>query len=91
MWEAICHFRNAAATQFSFGRTAPHHAGLLQFKRGWGANEVRMPYYRISLRKQVCLKPVDGDEGNGFARRVMRRLPIPMLRLLGALAYRHVG
>ena len=91
MWEAICHFRRAGVTQLSLGRTAPQQAGLLQFKRGWGAEEVRMPYYRISLRKQVCLKPVDGDEGNGFARRIMRRLPIPVLRFLGVLAYRHVG
>ena len=91
MWEAICQFRRAGMTQFSFGRTAPQHTGLLQFKRGWGAEEVRMAYYRIGLRKNVCLKPLNFGDGLGLTAKIVKRMPIRMLRLLGALVYRHIG
>ncbi len=91
MWEAIRYFRVAGMRQFSFGRTDPANAGLLQFKRGWGAEEVPLCYYRIGLRKEVRLKQTIRAEGAGAASRIMQQLPVPVLRLLGSLAYRHMG
>jgi lipid II:glycine glycyltransferase (peptidoglycan interpeptide bridge formation enzyme) len=91
IWEAIRRFRELGAMELSFGRTDPRNAGLLQFKRSWGGEETEMQYYRIGVRKSVRVKTGEGDEEYGFARKVMRKLPIRILRLAGALAYQHMG
>jgi lipid II:glycine glycyltransferase (peptidoglycan interpeptide bridge formation enzyme) len=91
IWEAIRRFRELGAKELSFGRTDPRNAGLLQFKRSWGGKETELPYYRIGVRKVVRVKTGDGEEEYGFARKVMRKLPIRILRLAGALAYQHMG
>ena len=52
MWEAIRELQNAGATELSLGRTDRHDDGLLQFKRGWGGREIRLPYHRVALRMQ---------------------------------------
>jgi hypothetical protein len=90
MWEAIRYYRAAGMKQFSFGRTDPNHAGLLQFKRSWGAEEAPLRYYRVGIGKPVRLR-LDRSEGKGIASKIIRHMPVPMLRLVGELAYRHLG
>ena len=91
MWEAIRHYRQMGMSQFSFGRTDPDNQGLLQFKRGWGAEEAIRHYYRIGIRKPVRAAMAGHGPGSGWSGKVLQRLPISMLRLMGALAYRHMG
>jgi lipid II:glycine glycyltransferase (peptidoglycan interpeptide bridge formation enzyme) len=91
MWEAIRYLSEAGLTELSFGRTDPLNRGLLQFKRGWGVKEVTLRYYRIGLRKNVPLRKTDRGYRNGIVSKIMRHLPIALLRLLGILAYRHMG
>ena len=94
MWEAIRGLRNAGATKLSLGRTDTHDAGLLQFKRGWGGVEIRLPYHRVGLRTQSGgRKPRirNLDSAAGLSHQVVRRLPLSVLRLLGRVLYRHVG
>jgi hypothetical protein len=91
MWEAIRHLRGIGVTELSFGRTDSQNTGLLQFKRGWGANEATLRYYRIGLRKEVSRGRRDRGQAAGVASKIMQRMPVPLLRLLGVLAYRHIG
>jgi Acetyltransferase (GNAT) domain len=88
MWEAIrwcC--RNGIRT-FSFGRTEPGNEGLLQFKRGWGAVEQKLNYYRYDLKAGAFNV---GASGPRTSYAVFKLMPAPLLRLAGALMYRHVG
>ena len=88
MWEAIrwcC--RNGIRT-FSFGRTEPGNEGLLQFKRGWGAVEQTLNYYRYDMKAGAFTAGVSGPK-TSYA--VFKLMPEPMLRLAGELMYRHVG
>jgi len=90
MWQAICRLRNDDVSRLSLGRSEITDEGLLQFKRGWGGEEVRLPYYRIGFRKRPVKSPAQAH-GTGFSHKVIQRLPIPVLRLVGDLLYRHVG
>jgi hypothetical protein len=91
MWEAIKYFRSIGAKMFSFGRTEPENSGLLQFKRSWGANEYTLPYTRIGLAEKIRPKSADSVFGATVAKAVLQRIPVPMLRVMGKLAYRHVA
>ena len=53
MWEAMQWFIRNGFRSLHFGRTEPENEGLLQFKSGWGAEESRVAYYRLSLRENA--------------------------------------
>jgi Acetyltransferase (GNAT) domain len=91
MWKAVCQFQREHCAELSLGRTDLQDDGLLQFKRGWGGTESRLEYHRIGLKREVRrIEPTAGS-GAGLARRVARLMPLAVLRLVGSLAYRHIG
>ena len=73
----------------TFGRTDLAQEGLRQFKLSWGARETRLQYFRFDVRSKTWLTRqktrVPPWEG------VISKMPIPVLRLVGGIAYRHVG
>ena len=73
----------------SFGRTDLAHEGLRQFKLSWGPRETRLQYFRFDVRSKSWLTRqkarVSPWEG------MISKMPIPVLRLVGGIAYRHVG
>jgi hypothetical protein len=89
MWEAIKRYAKEDYQSFSFGKTEPGNTGLRQFKAGWGAKEKKVYYYRYSFAEDafVRAKPLESGLHNG----VFNRLPIPLLRLMGAIAYKYQG
>jgi len=88
MWEAIRWCCRHAVQSFSFGRTEPENEGLLQFKRGWGAAESTLSYYRYDLKvNRFVAGTTSANKLNGL----FRRMPVPMLRMAGNLLYRHMG
>jgi len=89
MWEAIHWYASRGYTMFNFGRTEPENEGLLQFKRGWGADEHPINYYRYDLRKGMFVAKSLAVSGAHTA--YFRRMPIPLLKMAGALLYRHMG
>ncbi len=88
MWEAIKYFSEKGCKTFDFGRTEPENEGLLQFKRGWGTTEEVLNYYRYDYSKEAF---VAKDSGPKTSYGLFKSMPIPVLRLLGHLAYRHIG
>lgn len=84
MWSAMQDACAAGLERFDLGRCDWNNAGLAQYKERLGAARRRLMYYR---------RP-SGSPHTGTSRlvaSVCRRLPLPVLRLLGRLLYRHVG
>ena len=88
MWESIRWYCRKGYKTFSFGRTEPENQGLLQFKRGWGAKEETLNYYKYDLMQDsfVAEKPKIKSSYGFF-----RIMPAPILRFTGNILYRHVG
>lgn len=89
MWKAIEWYCRNEYNHFSFGRTDPEHTGLRQFKTGWGTAEIIIRYFRFLFEKNDFVQTLSGVQGpytNFF-----KMMPVPMLRILGRLLYRHMG
>lgn len=91
MWQAISKLRGEGATSLSLGRTDSNDAGLLQFKRGWGGNEAPLDYYRLAIGRKLSTRHQNSDSEPGFSQTIVRRLPLPVLRWVGSVLYRHMG
>jgi len=89
MWEAIKHYAGEGVRSLCFGRTEPENEGLRQFKTGWGAEESIINYYRYDLAAGAF---VAGPKTvSARANHVFSRMPIPALKAIGGLLYRHMG
>lgn len=88
MWEAVKWAAQNRLQRFNFGRSEPVNQGLLQFKRGWGADEECLRYYKYDVKSnsfRSCAPKVKSSY------RVFEKLPLPLLRLSGQILYRHMG
>jgi CelD/BcsL family acetyltransferase involved in cellulose biosynthesis len=89
MWRAIQWYIRAGFETLDFGRTDYGNEGLIRFKRNWGTTERQVQYCRYDLKRKQFMNGKDEAAGNG--NRLARLLPVPVLRLAGALLYRHMG
>lgn len=89
MWEAIQRYVVEGARSLHFGKTDSDQSGLLQFKRGWGAEEGGLQYSRFNLPKGDLVP--SGSLTFGIHNKIFSRLPLPFLGLIGRLLYRHMG
>ena len=88
MWEAIRYFLSKGFDLLDFGRTDADDAGLLQFKRGWGTDEIPVNYYRYDLRREAFVGSAGGMK---TSYSICKYMPLPALRLVGWGLYRHFG
>lgn len=89
LWEAIKLARNAGCREFDFGRTAADNAGLIQFKKRWGAQSLRLNYYFYPRPDQgAALRE------NPLSRKLMSLatslFPKPVFQLTGWLMYKYI-
>jgi hypothetical protein len=89
MWEAIRWFCNNGYKSLCLGRTALANKGLQQFKRGWGAKEHSIRYFKYSYRQEAFI--AKNWKELTLYNRFFRNLPIPILNLLGSALYKHMG
>lgn len=89
MWRGVQWYREHGFQTLSLGRTRRENDGLLRFKQGWGAEERELRYFTYDLRRDTLTK--DADHVDGAHNVLFRRLPIPCLRLLGTVLYKHMG
>lgn len=89
MGEAIKWSCRLGCHRFDFGRTEPENTGLLQFKRGWGAREYEIKYYKYDFRHNTFI--TDQLNVKGPHNLIFRRMPILLLQLVGSLLYRHMA
>jgi hypothetical protein len=87
MWEAIQKYAHAGAELFCFGRTESQHEGLLQFKNGWGAEQLTINNYLYDFRKNDFIK--EDLQTSGLHTKIFERMPLLMLRSIGFLFYRY--
>ena len=87
-WAAICWSSEAGHRRFNFGRSETRHAGLQQWKAGWGGETLPLTY---ALSGKGSLQ-VDGHRVLDVAlSHVIRRSPALACRALGALLYRYAA
>ena len=91
MWEAIKHFSERGFKTFHFGRTEPENKGLLQFKRGWGTKEENLNYYRYDLGNESFIPNSSKAAEFPFIQKIMQKLPVPVLKMLGTILYPHAA
>jgi len=89
MWHAIRAYSQKGFETLDMGRTDPRNQGLNQFKTGWSPMAKELIYYRYALKD--ALVPRDKKTTPYLRERILPHLPIPLLRMIGAVAYRHVG
>lgn len=89
MWEAVKFYAGKGAKTICFGRTEPENKGLRRFKEGWGTKETDITYYRFDLASAAFV--TDNDSVSHGRREMLSMLPLPALRMIGNLLYRHVG
>ena len=88
MWEAIKWSARNDFGSFNFGRTEAENDGLLQFKRGWGAQEQSIKYYKYDLKKEAFVK--DHPPYQTYCN-LFRKMPVPLLKVAGSVSYKHIG
>ena len=89
MWEAMRWYAQQGYRSLCFGRSALENDGLLQFKRGWGAAERAIHYYKYDVEKSTFVRGVN-NQFTG-SRRLFHHLPIPLLQMTGSMLYKHIG
>lgn len=89
MWEAIKYCAENGFADLHLGRTSLSNEGLRRFKRGFGAAEERIEYTKHDLLRGVFV--TDVDRAVGPLNILFRTLPLPLLRLLGKILYRHMS
>lgn len=89
MWEAIKWGCDNGCNSLCFGRTELENEGLRQFKNGWGTRETRINYYRYDLQKKAFI--TKGQTINPVYNKIFSKTPIPVLKIIGSLLYRHMG
>jgi len=88
MWEAIKWYCQKGYKSFCFGKTETENKGLIQFKAGWGTEEKIIKYYRYDLKKSAF---ISGESYvSGPHNKVFNKMPIPLLKIVGSLFYKHM-
>lgn len=89
MWEAIRMYRENSKKTLFFGRTDIENVGLRTFKRGWGTQESLISYYEYNLRNDTFRE--GSRKSPQFSNRILSKMPVPILNIMGTFLYRHVG
>lgn len=75
---------------FDFGKTLPENKGLLDFKRRWGAKMYDLPYFYYPQVKGV-MSLEEKDLRNKLLQFLGKSLPLSLAKIIGAIAYHHLG
>ena len=89
MWYGIQWYARAGFDRLDFGRTDKANEGLRRFKLGWGAEEHSIQYFKYDLRAKEFISGT--GESSQMREQIVKRIPIPMARLIGSVLYRHVA
>jgi len=89
-WEAIELASREGLPFVDFGRTAEGNHGLLQFKREWGSTERDLRHYLMPLKGHRHWR-MEGLASHDGLRRLVKRMPDPLLKIGGDVLYRHLG
>jgi Acetyltransferase (GNAT) domain len=89
MWAAIKRCAEQGLAALDLGRTSLSNEGLRRFKLGLGAEEEGIRYAKYDFSTNRFVR--DADRAEGWFNRVFALLPLPLLRLSGAVLYPHLS
>jgi hypothetical protein len=89
MWAAMKHCARQGLATLNLGRTSLSNEGLRRFKLGLGAAEEEIGYVKYDFSSGKFIGDVDRAEG--WFNWVFAHLPLPVLRLSGAVLYPHLS
>jgi CelD/BcsL family acetyltransferase involved in cellulose biosynthesis len=89
LWRALEWYARHGYTRLQLGRTSLGNEGLRRFKRGWGATEYAIKYFRYVRKSRGFVGATDGS--SGWQTRIFKFLPQRISRYLGAFAYKHIA
>ena len=89
MWEAIRWYCQNDYNDFSFGRTDIDDPGLRRFKNSWSPQETLIKYYKYDVPRKTFIR--EETRSIKFYQRILRKTPIPVLRIMGSLIYKYMG
>jgi len=89
MWEAVRWYRERGFKSLSLGRTEIENQGLRQFKLALGAEEYPIKYYRYDLKSGSFV--TEPEKISAFQNRILNKLPVFILKVIGNIYYRHAG
>jgi len=89
MWEAIKYYCQNGYKSLNLGRTEPENKGLLQFKSGWGTKKHVINYYKYDFKKRAFVQ--NSSRVIGFYNKIFKNMPIPILKVVGSILYKHMG
>jgi len=88
-WDTLRRACTGGLSRFDFGRSS-RGSGTYRFKRQWGAEEVQLFWYTIPLGGQRT-PTISADDGKWLVvRRLWRRLPVGISRVLGPRIRRYL-
>jgi Acetyltransferase (GNAT) domain len=87
-WKAIVAAKSDGALEFDFGRTDEDNSGLLVFKNHFVPHPQPLVYWRYPKSSQI--RSLEGRPLK-TAKRLFSLMPPSVLRVIGQLAYRHIG
>lgn len=88
-WHAMQWLCRHDYTELCFGRTDQGNTGLMQFKDGWGTRRSQITYYQYDLRTASFVQ--DTHCAGEMSSNICKKMPIPLLQLVGAVLYKHMG
>jgi len=90
LWKAIEMACSQEYRYFDFGKTPPENKGLLDFKRRWGSRMYDVPYfYYPRVRGMMSLK--QSSRKHRLLLAFERHAPLFLVKILGKIAYHHLG
>ena len=90
MWEAVKFYSDKGYKSIDLGRTDIQHEGLRHFKNGWNTIETVRNYYKYNLTSDKYIQYKESN-GNFILIKIMHKLPISILKIIGRLTYKHIG
>ena len=89
MWSAIVHYAQRGYRLLDLGKTEVQNEGLRKYKLAWGAHERIINYHKYDLTKNEFV--VAHTKEQGWYNHIFRKMPIPMLRMVGSILYKHAA
>lgn len=89
LWFGIAYYATWGFTRLDLGRTSLSNEGLRRFKLGWGTDETRVDYLKYDFGKDTFL--TERDRVHGWYNALFRAMPLPALKGIGTLLYRHLA
>lgn len=89
MWEAIKWYNKNGYKRIMFGRTETNNKGLLHYKESWGTKKYTINYFKYNCNSDKFIQSILRTKG--FHNKLFSKLPVMILRVIGAGLYKHIG